>query len=79
MKGRDFFFDCFDLLYYKCDKINLDRGWSYIDSHDRIKNQKVTINPIKKEDNKSIQYALTVSLNHEEIGASLEKSQIFYK
>ena len=32
-----------------------------------MKNKKVTINPINKNDNKSFQYAVTVALNHEEI------------
>ena len=32
-----------------------------------MKNKKATINPINKKDNKCFQYAVTVSLNHEEI------------
>ena len=32
MRGSDFIFDCVDLLYYKCRKINPNRGGSYIDS-----------------------------------------------
>ena len=38
------------ILYYKCDKINPNRGVSYIDSPDSIKDEKVTINPIIKKD-----------------------------
>ena len=34
------------LLCYKCHKINLRRGRSYIDSPDWIKNKKANINPI---------------------------------
>ena len=60
-------FDCFHLLYYKCYKINLNRGGSYIDSPEWIKNKKATINPINKKDNKCFQYAVAVTLNHEEI------------
>ena len=41
---------------------------SYIDSCDLIKNKKATISPINKKDSKSLQYAVTVALNHEEIG-----------
>ena len=26
MKGSGFIFDCFNLLHYKCHKINLNRG-----------------------------------------------------
>ena len=31
MKGSDFIFDCVHLLHYKCHKINLNCGGSYID------------------------------------------------
>ena len=54
------------LLYYKSHRI-VNCGGSYIDSPDLMKNKKVTINPINKNDNKSFQYAVTVALNHEEI------------
>ena len=45
---------------------NSSHGGSYIDSPDWIKNKKATINPINKQD-KSFQYAVTVTLNYEEI------------
>ena len=66
MKGRDFIFDCDQLLYYKRDKINFKRIGSYIDSPDWMKNRKI-INPINKNDNKCFQYAITVALNLEKI------------
>ena len=31
MRGSDFIFDCVHLMYYKCHKINPNRGGSYID------------------------------------------------
>ena len=34
MKGSEFFFDCVQLLYYKCHKINPNCGGSYIDFPD---------------------------------------------
>ena len=40
MRGSDFVFNYVQLLYYKCHKINLNRGGSYIDSSDWIKKQK---------------------------------------
>ena len=40
-KGSEFVFDFVHLLYYKCHKINLSRGGSYIDSPDWIKNKKM--------------------------------------
>ena len=61
------------LLYYKCHKINFERGRLHIDSPDWIKNKKVTINPINKKDNKSFQYAVTVTLNYEETGKNPER------
>ena len=42
MKGslEEFFFDCAHLLYYKCHKINPNRGGSYEDSSVWIKRKK---------------------------------------
>ena len=48
MKDSNFVFDYVHLLYYKCHKINPNRGGSYIDSSDLIKNKKATINPLIK-------------------------------
>ena len=67
IKDSAFVFDDLTLFYYKCHKINPNRGGSYIDSPDWIKIKNTTINPINKKDNKSFQYALTVALSHEEI------------
>ena len=39
IKGSEFVFDYVHLLYYKCHKINPNRGGSYIDSPDWIKNK----------------------------------------
>ena len=36
MRGSDFILDYPNLLYYKCQKVNLDRDGSYIDSDIRI-------------------------------------------
>ena len=66
MKGSEFVFDYVDLLCYKCHKISLNCGGSYIFSHDWIK-RKATINVINKKHKKCFQYAVTVALNHEEI------------
>ena len=40
MKGRQFVFDCVNLLYNKCHNINQNCDGSYIDSPDWIKNKK---------------------------------------
>ena len=56
-------------MYYKCHKINLNCGGSYIDSTktNKQKKQKSKINPINEKDNKCFQYATIVPLNYEEI------------
>ena len=40
MKGSEFVFDYVQLLYYKCHKINRNRGGSFIDSPDWIQQKK---------------------------------------
>ena len=52
MKGSEFVFDYVYLLYYKCHKINPNRGGSCIYSPDWIKKKKATINSINKKDDK---------------------------
>ena len=54
IKDSDFAFYCVHLLYYKCSKINFERGGSYEDSPDRIKNKKATLNPSTKNDSKHL-------------------------
>ena len=66
MEGSDFEFDGVNLLYYDFNKTSLNRGGSYIDSPEWIKNKKSTINP-KNNDYKCFQYAVTVALNHHKI------------
>ena len=66
MKASEFVFDYVHLLHYKSHKINRNRGGSYIDPPDWIKNKKVIINPFNTKD-KCFQYAVTVTLNYEEI------------
>ena len=40
MRGSDFIFDSVQLIYFKCHKVNLRRGGSYIDSPDWMKKKK---------------------------------------
>ena len=65
IRGSEFVCDYVQLLYYKCHKVNPNRGATYIDSLDWIKIKKVTIKPITKKDNKCFQYVITVALNQE--------------
>ena len=76
MEGSEFVFDYVHLLYYKCHKINPNRGESHIDSPDWIKNKKAAINPIIQKDDKCFQYAVTVALNHEEIKKDPQRRKI---
>ena len=72
MKGSEFVFDYVHLLYYKCHKIKPNHGGSYINFPDWIKNKKASINPINKKD-KCFQYAIPVTLNHEQIKKGLRR------
>ena len=67
MKRSNLIFDCVNLLYYKCQDINLNCDSSYIDSSHWIENKKATINLLNINDNKYFQYVVTITLNREEI------------
>ena len=62
--ARNFIFNCANLLYYKCHKMNFKLGSSYIDSLNWKK--KPTVNP-KNDDGKYFQYATTIALNHDKM------------
>ena len=62
MKGSGFEFDGVNFLYYDFNKTSINRGGSYIDSTQWLKNKKSTIDP-KNNDDKCFQYAVTLALN----------------
>ena len=62
LKGSDFAFDGLNFFYYDFNKTSINRGGSYIDSPQWLKNKKSTINP-KNNDDKCFQYAVTLALN----------------
>ena len=66
IKRSEFIFDSVDVLYYNLNKISLNRGGSYIDSPEWLKNKKPKMNP-KNNDNKCFHYDVTVALNHKNI------------
>ena len=68
----NFEFDGVNLLYYDFNKTSLNRGGSYIDSPEWIKDKKSTINP-KNNDYKCFQYAVTVALNRDKINRHLQR------
>ena len=71
MKGSEFEFDGVNLLYYDFNKTSLNRGGSYIDSSEWMKDKKSTINP-KNNDYNGFQYAVTVALNRDKINKHLQ-------
>ena len=73
MKGSSYIFERIDLLEYHLHKISLNRGSSYINSPEWIKNKKVTINPQNTEDNKCCQYAIIAALNYQNINSDPER------
>ena len=72
MKSSKFELDGVNLLYYDFNKVSLNRGGSYIDTPEWIKNKKSTINP-KNNDYKCFQYAVTVALNRDKINKYLQR------
>ena len=72
MKGWDFEFDGVNFLYYDVNKISLYIGGSYIDSPKWLKDKKSTINPINNDD-KCLQYAVTLALNIDKIRTNLQR------
>ena len=53
-------------------KIDLNRGASYIPSPDWLKNKGATINPKNTKGNYCFMYAVTIALNHKELGSNPE-------
>ena len=66
MKGSDFEFDGVNFLYYDFNKISLNRGGSYKDSPNWLKDKRSTINP-KNNDDKCFRYSVTLALNFDKI------------
>ena len=73
MKGSGCIFERVDLLEHHLHKISLNRGCSYIDSPEWLKNKRATKNYRNTEDNGCMQYAITVALHHQEIGRHRER------
>ena len=73
MKGSSYIFERIDLLEYHLHKISLNRGSSYIESPEWIKNKGVTINPKNTKNSNCFQYAVTVGLNYQNINHNPER------
>ena len=66
MRRSEFEFDGINFLYYDFNKTSINRGGSYINSPEWLKDKKTTINP-KNNDDKCFQYAVTLALNLDKI------------
>ena len=71
-RGSEFIHENVELLYYYLHKISLKRGKSYRESPEWL-NKNATINPENKKDGKCFQYALTTTLNHQNIGRNTQR------
>ena len=74
MKETSYIFECIDLLEYHLHKISLNRGSSYINSREWIRNKGVTTNPKNTKDNNCFQYAITAALSYQNIDCNLERT-----
>ena len=73
MRGSSFTFERINLLEYHLHKISLNRGSSYTESSDWIKNKGTTINPKNTKDNNCFQYAVVSALNYQNIDSHPER------
>ena len=67
MVGSNFTFDHIDYLEYHFNKINLNRGSTYIPLPKHVANKKCIINPKNTKDNACFAYAIMAALNHTKI------------
>ena len=67
MKGSGYIFERVDLLAYHLHKISLNRGSSYINSPEWLKNKGTTINPKNTRDNECFKYVIIAELHLQEI------------
>ena len=67
MRGSEFMFDYVESLNYIFHKVDLKRSGSYIETPKWLKNKGATIN-CQNNDDKCLQYAITIALNYDEIG-----------
>ena len=67
MESSDYVFIRVVEMTYHCHRVDLNRGGSYIELPEWVKNKKCCINP-KNEDDECFKWAVTVALHYEEIG-----------
>ena len=72
MIGSKFEFDGINFFYYSFNKTSIYRGSTYIDSPKWLKDKKSTIN-LKNNDDKCFQYAVTLTINLDNIEKILQR------
>ena len=72
MEGSIFLFDYVEKLFYKVNKLSPNCGGSCINFPNLLENKKATKNS-KNKDNVCFKYAVTATLNHENIGKHQER------
>ena len=66
MRGSDFIFNGVNYLFYDFNRVSISKGGSYIESPKWLKDKECTVNQ-KNNDDKCLQYATTLALNHDKI------------
>ena len=73
MEDSSFVFDHINFIDIKFNQIDLVRGRTYVKTPVWISKNKATINTKNENDEKCLMYAITVALNHQEIGEHPER------
>ena len=71
--GSGYVYDNVEVMGIHFHKIEVERGSSYIESPEWIKNKKATINPQNSKDNRCFLSVITIALNHQKIGRDLQR------
>jgi len=73
MEASDYVFVRIVEMTYHCHRVDLNRGGSYIELPDWVKNKKCCINPKNKDDDKCFKWAVIAALHHKDIGDHPER------
>ncbi len=73
MEASDYVFVRVVEMTYHCHRVDLNRGGSYIELPDWVKNKKCCINPKNNDDNECFKWAVISALHHEDIGVHPER------
>ena len=73
MEASDYVFIRVVEMTYHCHRVDLNRGGSYIELPEWVKNKKCCINPKNEGDDECFKWAVTVALHYGEIGVHPER------